>query len=117
MIFFFIWQVPRKSTSERLPSKEENKLHKMSSKSPKEENKVQMSTKKVAVNGDLADCNKSSKPRTSVGKKLSGEATNNGLPGNMVKVSLSNRRLTDGNASWTALPSSLIKLGKVYNHI
>ncbi|KAM7489684.1 hypothetical protein LguiB_027168 [Lonicera macranthoides] len=103
--------VPRKSTSERLPSKVDNKAQ-MSLKSSKEESKVQMSTKKVAVNGDLVDSNKSSTPRTSVGKKLSGEAANNGLPANMVKVSLSNRRLTDGNGSWTALPSSLIKLGK-----
>lgn len=100
--------VPRKSTSERLPSKEENKQ--LSSKLPKDENKLQISTKRI--NGDLVDSDKSYKQRTSAGRKLSSEAANNGIPGNMTKVSLSSRRLTDGNVSWTALPSSLAKLGK-----
>ncbi|KAA8531432.1 hypothetical protein F0562_006215 [Nyssa sinensis] len=99
--------VPRKSVSDRLPSKELNKFH-ISTKSSKDENKVQESTKRVAANGDL---DKSNKQRTSVGKKLSGE-TNHGLPGNLVKVSFNNRRLTDGSISWASLPSSLAELGK-----
>uniref|UniRef100_A0A5B7AH75 Uncharacterized protein n=1 Tax=Davidia involucrata TaxID=16924 RepID=A0A5B7AH75_DAVIN len=102
--------VPRKSVSDRLPSKEENKFQ-ISAKSSKEENKVQVSTKRVAANGDLVDLDKSNKQRTSVGKKLSGEI-NHGLPGNFVKVSLNNRRLTDGSVSWASLPSSLAELGK-----
>ena len=107
-----IGQVPRKSTSERLPSKEENKVQ-ISTKHSKEENKFQVPMKKVTSNGDLDDVDKSNKQRTSVGKKLSGEVCNHGLPGNFVKVSLSSRRLTDGGASWASLPPSLAKLGKV----
>lgn len=106
------WQVPRKSTSERLPSKEETKVQ-LSSKSVKEENKAQMSTKRVTTNGDLVDPDKLIKQRTSVGKKTQGDIANHGLPGNLVKVSYSNRRITDASASWTSLPSSLAKLGKV----
>ncbi|KAG8369474.1 hypothetical protein BUALT_Bualt14G0017500 [Buddleja alternifolia] len=100
---------PRKSTSERLPSKEENKV--VSSKLPREESKVNASVKKTSANGDSMDIVKSSARTTSGGKKSSGEA-NNSFPGNLVKVSLSNRRLADASVSWTSLPSSLAKLGK-----
>ncbi|CAK9149879.1 unnamed protein product [Ilex paraguariensis] len=103
--------VPRKSTSDRLPSKEENKVN-ISAKSSKEENKVQISNKKVSANGSSADTEKSTKQITTVGKKLSGEVANHGFAGNMVKVSFSNRKLTDGSVSWASLPSSLAKLGK-----
>ncbi|KAL8491819.1 hypothetical protein ACS0TY_023434 [Phlomoides rotata] len=96
---------PRKSVSEKLPSKEDK-----SSKSTREESKVNTSVKKVS-NGDIPDIVKAS-ARTSVGKKSSGEVTNHGLPGNLVKVSVSNRRLTDASVSWASLPSSLAKLGK-----
>lgn len=112
MSFYLITtaQVPRKSTSERFPSKEEKKGQ-LSSKSPMDENKLQISTKRI--NGDSVDSDKANKQRTPAGRKLSLEATNNGMPGNMTKLSVNSRRLTDGNVSWTALPSSLAKLGKV----
>ncbi|KAF8393757.1 hypothetical protein HHK36_019955 [Tetracentron sinense] len=80
--------------------------------SSKEDTKVQMPAKKVTANGALDDPDKSNKQRTSVGKKTSAEVAPNGLPGNLVKVVLSNRRLTDGSFSWSSLPSSLAKLGK-----
>lgn len=106
-----ICQAPRKSTSsERLPSKEENKIQ-MSAKSLKEESKVQMSTKKVTANGTLGDQDRSNKQRV-VGKKSTD--ANHGFPGNLVKVSLNNRKLTDGSFPWASLPSSVAKLGKVY---
>ncbi|KAK3204380.1 hypothetical protein Dsin_018426 [Dipteronia sinensis] len=102
---------PRKSTSsERLPSKEENK-HQISTKSSKEDNKVQISSKKVSSNGVLDDQEKPNKQRMSIGRK-SGELNNNGFPGNLVKVPINSKRLTDGSVSWSALPSSLAKLGK-----
>lgn len=107
-IILFLAQTPRKSVSERLPSKEESKP----SKSTREESKVNASIKKASINGDAPDIVKAS-ARTSVGKKLSGEVANNGLPGNLVKVSVGNRRLTDASVSWASLPSSLAKLGKV----
>ncbi|XP_062007220.1 uncharacterized protein LOC133724479 [Rosa rugosa] len=102
---------PRKSISnERLLSKEEHKMQ-ISAKSLKEENKVQQSTKKVTANGTLGDQDRSIKPRISVGKKSS-DASNNGFPGNLVKVPLNNRKLTDGGFPWPSLPSSLAKLAK-----
>ncbi|KAK4854845.1 hypothetical protein QYF36_001827 [Acer negundo] len=103
--------VPRKSTSsERLPSKEEHK-HQISTKSSKEDNKVQISSKKGTSNGLLNDQEKPNKQRMSIGRK-SGESNNNGFPGNLVKVPINSKRLTDGSVSWSALPSSLAKLGK-----
>lgn len=102
---------PRKSTSsERLPPKDE-KIP-MSSKLSKEENRVQTFTKKVTANGTLDDQEKSNKLRISPIKKLSGELTSNGVPGNLVKVPINSRRLTDGSIQWASLPSSLAKLGK-----
>ncbi|XP_022761605.1 uncharacterized protein LOC111307730 [Durio zibethinus] len=102
---------PRKSTSsEKLPSKEETKLQ-TSTRSLKEESKSQVSTKKVTANGMLDDQEKLNKPRTYVGKK-SGEVTTNGGLGNLVKVPINSKRLTDGSVSWGSLPSSLTRLGK-----
>lgn len=108
--------VPRRSASERLPSKEFNKVQ-MSIKSSKEEDKVQMSTKRVAPNGELCIPDKSVKQKTAAIKKSPGDPTNYGLPGNLVKISYSNKKLTDGSALWSSLPSSLSKLGKeVFRH-
>lgn len=101
-------QVPRKSTSERLLSKEDQKV--ISAKPSKVENNSHSSAKKVTANGDLVDIDKSSKRKTSVGKKLAGDVA--GL-GNLVKISLSNKRFTDASVSWASLPSSIAKLGKV----
>ncbi|KAK9288471.1 hypothetical protein L1049_016928 [Liquidambar formosana] len=105
--------VPRRnpSSSDRLPSKEENKVH-IAAKFSKEENKFQMSTRKVTTNGALGDLEKSNKQKIPAGKKSSGEVVNHGLPGNFVKVFPNNKKLTDGSVSWASLPSSLGKLGK-----
>ncbi|KAJ6370488.1 hypothetical protein OIU76_028716 [Salix suchowensis] len=67
--------------------------------------------RKIVANGSLDEQDKSNKLRTSVGKKSS-EHASNGLPGNLVKVSINSRRLTEGSVSWSSLPSSLAKLGK-----
>lgn len=108
----YVAQDPRKSTSERLPSKEETKV-KVSSKSVKEENKAGLSANRITTNGNLVDPNRLHKQMPSAGKKTPGNFANYGLPGNFNKVFLSKNRLTVGNASWTSLPSSLAKLGKV----
>ncbi|MBA0628620.1 hypothetical protein Godav_023321 [Gossypium davidsonii] len=103
--------VPRKSTSsEKLLPKEENKLQ-TSTRSPKEESKSPVSTKKVMPNGMLDEQEKPNKPRTYIGKK-SGDLSSNGGLGNLVKVPINSKRLTDGSVSWGTLPSSLSKLGK-----
>lgn len=97
--------------SDRLPSKEEN-MFQSSTKKSKGEDKVQMSVKKISANGTLDAQEKPSKRKASFGKKSS-EVSSNGLPGNLVKVSLNSRRLTDGSVLWASVPSSLAKLGKV----
>lgn len=105
-------QAPRKSTSsERLPSKDENKV--VPARLSKEVNTVHMSAKNVAGSGNglTDDHGKSLKQRPIVRKSTT--ESNNGLPGNFVRVSLNNRRLMDGNVAWGSLPSSLAKLGKV----
>ena len=103
-----IWQTPRKSTSsERLPSKEDYRAQ-VSSKSSKEENKIQTSTKKNVADGSFDEQDKSNKLRTTAGKKSS-EHANNGFSGNLVKVSINSGRLTEGSVSWSPLPSSLAK--------
>ncbi|KAJ9537261.1 hypothetical protein OSB04_029994 [Centaurea solstitialis] len=104
--------VPRKSTSERMPSRDEDNRAQSLVKSSKEESKVRTPAKRATAVGDLVDPEHSNKQKPSPGRKSSAEASTNGLPGNLVKVSLSNRRLTDAGASWSSLPSSLAKLGK-----
>lgn len=99
--------VPRKSTSEKLISKEDNRG--ILAKSSKEENKAHPSLKK-STNGEPVDADKSSKQKISKGRKLPGEV-NNGLQ-DLVKVAVSNRILADGNVAWSSLPSSLTKIGK-----
>ncbi|KAE8694888.1 protein TRIGALACTOSYLDIACYLGLYCEROL 2 [Hibiscus syriacus] len=97
--------VPRKSTSsEKLLSKE-TKLQ-TSTRSLKEESKSPVSTKKM-----LDEQEKPNKPRTSIGKK-SGDLTNNGGLGNLVKIPVNSKRLTDASISWGSLPSSVSKLGR-----
>lgn len=103
---------PRKSTSERIPHREEDNKSQSFTKSSKEESKVKTPVKRSMAFGDLVDNDHSNKPKPSSGRKSTAESSTNGLPGNLVKVSLSNRRLTDAGGSWSSLPSSLSKLGK-----
>ncbi|KAK8510405.1 hypothetical protein V6N12_011771 [Hibiscus sabdariffa] len=98
--------VPRKSTSsKKFLSKEEAKLQ-TSTRSLKEESKSLVSTKKM-----LDEQEKPNKPRTYIGKK-SGDQTNNGGLGNLVKVPINSKRLTDASVSWGSLPTSLSELGR-----
>ncbi|KAE9588125.1 hypothetical protein Lal_00003320 [Lupinus albus] len=97
-------------SSERLSSKEESRIQ-ASPKPSKEEHKTQMSVKKANANGTMEEQGKSSKQRTSIGKK-SAEGSDNRFPGNMVKVSLNSRKVTDASVQWASLPSSISKLGK-----
>nr|GEY40558.1 hypothetical protein [Tanacetum cinerariifolium] len=94
----------RRGLHERTVSREEPIV-----KSSIVESKVQTPSKRAEV----VDHDSSSKQKPSFGRKSSVEASANGLPGNLVKVSLSNRRLTEGGASWSSLPSSLAKLEKM----
>ncbi|TKY48314.1 muscle M-line assembly protein unc-89 [Spatholobus suberectus] len=100
----------RSISGEKLPSKEEGRIQ-APTKLSKEQHKSQTSTKKANANGTMEEPEKSSKQRTSIGKK-SAEVSNSGLPGNLVKVSLSNRKVTDASVQWASLPSSISKLGR-----
>ncbi|RDX95289.1 hypothetical protein CR513_22211, partial [Mucuna pruriens] len=100
----------RSVSSEKLSSKEEGRIQ-APTKPSKEQHKTHSSTKKANANGTMEEPEKPSKQRTSIGKK-SAEVSNGGLPGNLVKVSLSNRKVTDANVQWASLPSSISKLGR-----
>lgn len=106
-----VFQTPRKSTSsEKFSSKDYESKTQTPTKSSKEENKIQKSIKKVIGDGTKEEQDKSSKQRNSFGKKSS-EA---GFPGNLVKVSINSKKVTDASVQWTSLPSSISKLGRVY---
>lgn len=107
-----LWQTPRRSiSSAKLPSKEESRIQ-ASTKPSKEQHKTQVSVKKAAANGTMEEQEKSSKLRTSIGKKAV-EVSSSGLPGNLVRVPLNSRRVTDASVQWASLPSSISKLGRV----
>ena len=109
---FMALQTPRRSTSsEKFPSKEESKMQPQT-KSFKEDHENQSSIKRVIANGTMEEQEKPSKQRVSVGKRSS-EASNNGFPENLVKVSPSSRKVTDASVQWASLPSSIAKLGRV----
>ncbi|XP_076914352.1 uncharacterized protein LOC143573330 [Bidens hawaiensis] len=88
----------RKSISERMPSKEDTKFQTPVNKVTK--------TGVSIDNHQLINKHKSS----SSARKSSSEVSNNGLPRNMVKVSLSNKWLT--LTDWSSLPSPIANLGK-----
>lgn len=103
--------VPKRNPAdERQQTKADSKVQKPT-KLSKEETKGQIPATNAAANGTLDSLDKSSKPRISVGRK-SVDNSNNGLPGNLVKVPGTSRRLIDTSVLWTSLPSSITKLGK-----
>nr|GFA43404.1 hypothetical protein [Tanacetum cinerariifolium] len=79
-------------TSRLKVTKNESKADARSTSSSKVESKVQTPAKRAEV----VDHESSSKQKPSSDRKSSAKASANGLPGNLVKVSLSNRRLTEG---------------------
>ncbi|KAL9237511.1 hypothetical protein vseg_012049 [Gypsophila vaccaria] len=93
----------------RLSAKGENKSQ-TSSKFSKGVKDL-MPVKHLTGNGTVDDLDRSSKPINFTGRR-SLDTLTNGLPGNLVKVSASNRKLIDASVLWTSLPSSVTKLGK-----
>ncbi|KAG5080492.1 hypothetical protein JHK86_004557 [Glycine max] len=87
----FTWR--RSISTEKFLSKEESRIQ-APTKPSKEQHKIQTPTKKANANGTVEEPEKSSKLRTSIGKK-STEVSNSRLPRNLVKVTLSNRKVTD----------------------
>ncbi|XP_015935425.1 uncharacterized protein LOC107461448 [Arachis duranensis] len=102
---------PRRSTSsDKLPSKVESRIQ-APAKPSKEEHKSQVSVKKASANGTVEEQDKSSRLRTSNGKKAA-DISSSGLPGNLVRVPVNSRRVTDASVQWSSLPSSISKLGR-----
>ncbi|GAB2220064.1 hypothetical protein Drorol1_Dr00007707 [Drosera rotundifolia] len=77
----------------------------------KQDIKNPVPTKSIAKPGTSDDLENSSRQKDSTGRK-SLDATKGSFMGNLVKVSVSSRRLTEESVAWTSLPSSLSKLGK-----
>ncbi|KAG2320101.1 hypothetical protein Bca4012_053589 [Brassica carinata] len=102
---------PRKSTSsEKLPSKQERAN--VFAKSSKEHSKTQP-TKRVETSGIVVDTkDKQSKPKSTSKGKKSKSTAENGLPGNLVKISVNSKRLAASSIQWSSLPSSLSRLGQ-----
>ncbi|KAG5048897.1 hypothetical protein JHK85_010000 [Glycine max] len=100
----------RSISTEKFLSKEESRIQ-APTKPSKEQDKIQTPTKKANANGTVEEPEKYSKLRTSIGKK-SAEVSNSGLPGNLVKVTLSNTKVTDASVQWASLPSSISKIGR-----
>ncbi|EPS71203.1 hypothetical protein M569_03555, partial [Genlisea aurea] len=108
-----------KSSCERLPSKGgDNKLVLLTKSTIAEGSKSNSSGIKASTtNRDPSDSVKPFTRTSSFGKRASGEVANQGFPGNMTKVSLSSKRLTEAKVSWSSLPPTLAKLGKeVFKH-
>ncbi|KAG5069480.1 hypothetical protein JHK85_001857 [Glycine max] len=101
----------RSISTEKFLSKEESRIQ-APTKPSKEQHKIQTPTKKANANGTMEEPEKSSKLRTSIRKK-SAEVSNSGLPRNLVKVTLSNRKVTDASVPWASLPSSISKIGRI----
>lgn len=97
---FFCDQTPRrKSVAEEKP------LH-------KDDSKVQTPPRKSSASAPADDSEKAvNKPYSPI-RRTSGVLSNPNIT-NLVKVATNSKKLTDANASWTALPPSLAKLGKV----
>nr|XP_043627339.1 uncharacterized protein LOC122598934 isoform X2 [Erigeron canadensis] len=114
--FFSWWRFFEKSRflfkGGRMPSKEGNNKVTSFVKSSKEENMVRTPAKGVTKVEDIVNHDHSSKQKLSSERKLSSEVSFKGLPGNMMKVSLSNKRLTDVNGSLSSLPFPISKIGK-----
>ena len=99
-----VYQIPRRRSisNEKLLSKEESRIQ-APTKPSKEQHKIQTPTKKANANGTMEEPEKSRKLRTSIRKKAA-EVSNSGLPRNLVKVTLSNRKVTDASVQWASLP-------------
>lgn len=79
---------------------------------PKANSRASPPTKRVNTSGNVDEPDKLSTSRASLVRR-SLEVSNGGLPSNLVKIPASRRKLTEVGISWSSLPSSLSKLGKV----
>lgn len=93
-------QIPR-----RKPPVDEKVQH-------KDDSKLQNPAKKTTANAPSDDADKAMKKHPPTVKRTSGISNPNVT--NLVKVPPNSKKLTDASNSWTTLPPSLAKLGKVW---
>jgi len=93
------------STPRRKPVVEEKPLH-------KDDSKIQTPPRKSSASAPADDSDKVVNKHSSPIRRTSGVLSNPNIT-NLVKVAVNSKKLTDANTSWTALPPSLAKLGKV----
>lgn len=100
LCWLFCYQTPR-----RKPLVEEKPLH-------KDDSKVQTPPRKSSASAPSDDSEKIVNKPSSPLRRTSGVSSNTNIT-NLVKIASNSKKLTDASASWTSLPPSLAKLGKV----
>jgi len=93
-------------TPRRKPVAEEKPLH-------KDDSKILTPPRKSSASAPADDSDKVVNKLSSPIRRTSGVLNNPNVT-NLVKVAASSRKLIDASASWTTLPPSLAKLGKVF---
>jgi hypothetical protein len=78
----------------------------------KDDIKIQTPPRKSSASAPSDDPDRVVNKHSSPIRRTSGVSSNPNIT-NLVKVASNNKKLTDANTSWTALPPSLAKLGKV----
>ncbi|TVU04779.1 hypothetical protein EJB05_47913 [Eragrostis curvula] len=92
------------STPRRKSVAEEKPVH-------RDESKIQTPPRKSSASAPSDDSDRVVNKHSSPIRRTSGVLSNPNIT-NLVKVASNNKKLTDANTSWTALPPSLAKLGK-----
>jgi hypothetical protein len=80
--------------------------------SHKDDSVIQKAARKSTASAPSDDADKAVKKHTPTVKRISGVLGNSNAT-NLVKVPPNSKKLTDASTSWTSLPPSLAKLGKV----
>ena len=80
--------------------------------SHRDDSVIQKAARKSATSAPSDDADKTVKKHTPV-KRTSGVLGNSNVT-NLVKIPPNSKKLTDASTSWTSLPPSLAKLGKVW---
>jgi len=81
--------------------------------SHKDDSVIQKAARKSATSAPSDDADKTVKKHTPIVKRTSGVLGNSNVT-NLVKIPPNSKKLTDASTSWTSLPPSLAKLGKVW---
>ena len=81
--------------------------------SHRDDSVIQKAARKSTASAPSDDADKTVKKHTPIVKRTSGVLDNSNVT-NLVKIPPNSKKLTDASTSWTSLPPSLAKLGKVW---